>query len=65
MTSGPYPAPRNGHPIVLFFVDICGSEEFLDQVKLALNAALQVTSPHTLVGLITVGERVRVASLIV
>eukprot|EP00892_Ulva_mutabilis_P001550 jgi/Ulvmu1/11396/UM075_0058.1 len=58
VTSGPYPAPRNGHPIVLFFVDICGSEEFLDQVRLALSAALQVLSPHTLVGLITVGERV-------
>lgn len=60
VTSGPYPAPRNGHPIVLFFVDICCSEEFLEQVKLALNAALQVLSPHALVGLITVGERVRV-----
>lgn len=57
--SGPFPAPRDGHHVVIFVVDVSTSEEFLEHIKLAVSAALEVLPPHTLVGLISAADHVR------
>lgn len=57
--SGPFPAPRDGHHVVIFVVDVSTTEDFLDHIKLAMSAALEVLPPHTLVGLISAADHVR------
>jgi hypothetical protein len=57
--SGPFPAPRDGHHVVIFVVDVTTTEEFLDHIKLAVSASLEVLPPHTLVGLISAADHVR------
>jgi hypothetical protein len=57
--SGPFPAPRDGHHVVIFVVDVTSTEEFLEHIKLAVSAALEVLPPHTLVGLISAADYVR------
>ena len=31
--SGPFPAPRDGHHVVIFVVDVSTTEDFLDHIK--------------------------------
>jgi hypothetical protein len=61
--QGPFPAPRDGHHVILFLVDVTTTGEFLDHVKLALSAALEVLPPHALVGLVTLADYVRAPRL--
>ena len=64
MLSGPFPAPRDGHHVVVFVVDVSTTEEFLEHIKLAVSAALEVLPPHALVGLISAADHVRLRLLI-
>lgn len=61
--SGPFPAPRDGHHVVIFVIDVSTTEEFLEHIKLAVSAALEVLPPHALVGLISAADHVRHHSL--
>jgi hypothetical protein len=57
-TTGPFPAPRNGHPVFIALVDTTTTDEFLEHVKNALVAALEALPPNALVGIITLADHV-------
>lgn len=55
--------PVYGTPMYVALVDVCGSDDYLELVKSALQAALEAMPAGALFGLVTFSNRVRIAVL--
>lgn len=53
--------PVYGTPMYVALVDVCGSDDYLELVKSALQAALEAMPAGALFGLVTFSNQVRVA----
>ena len=56
--SGPFPSPKHGRPVFIALVDTSAGPDFLELVKLAIAATLDVLPANALVGIITVSGAV-------